>query len=73
MKKAMVTTQWILGIAAALSLIFAVIYKIIYASTQTLISNISPTGFLWFTATCSLASIALSLLKLCKLMEENKK
>lgn len=73
MKKYMDVTQWILGVIAALSLIVGIIIKIIYTFTLTTISNIRPMDFLCFTATCALASIALSLIKMCKLMEENKK
>jgi arginine exporter protein ArgO len=66
MKQAMKITQWVLGISAALSLIVAVIYKIVYVFSQGLLPYTSPTAFLVFTATCSLASIALSLLNIAK-------
>jgi flagellar biogenesis protein FliO len=70
MKQAMKITQWILGIAAILSLIVGFIYKIIYVFAQGMIPYTSPMGFLTFAITCSLVSIALSLIKLAKLMEK---
>jgi hypothetical protein len=70
MKQAMKITQWVLGVAGALSLLVGVIYKIIYTFTVSAIPNASPMGFLAFTAVCSLASIALSLLKITKIMDK---
>jgi len=71
MKQAMKVTQWILGIAAALSLIVAVISKIVYTfSLNFLFPNTSSMSFLVFTVTCSLASIALSLIKISKIMDK---
>ena len=68
MKQAMKITQWVLGVAGALSLLVGVIYKIIYITIPDFIPNSSPMGFLVFTAVCSLASIALSLLKITKII-----
>lgn len=73
MKKYMDVTQWVLGVMAALSLIVGVISKIVYVFSLTTFPNTSPMAFLWFTATCALASIALSLIKMCKLMDQGKK
>ena len=70
MKQAMWITQWVLGVAGALSLLVGVIYKIIYTFSTSVIPNVSPMGFLAFTAVCSLASIALSLLKITKIMDK---
>jgi phosphoglycerol transferase MdoB-like AlkP superfamily enzyme len=70
MKQAMKITQWILGIAAVLSLIIGFVYKIIYVFAQGLLPYTSPMGFLVFAVACSLVSIALSLIKLVKLMEK---
>lgn len=70
MKKAMIITQWILGICAALSLIVGVIAKIVYVFSLNLIPNTSPGAFLTFTSTCALASIALSLIKMGKIMDK---
>jgi len=71
MKKTMAITQWVLGILSALSLILGLIYKVIYMITHALfIGYLSPMAVIWFSAACSLLSIALSLIKLGKLMEE---
>jgi len=70
MKKAMNITQWILGICAALSLIVGVISKIIYIFTQNTFPGTSPMAFLIFTSTCALSSIALSLIKMSKIMDK---
>jgi len=73
MKKAMATTQWVLGIVATLSLIVSVVYKFFYMFSQALLPNTSPMGFLWLSASCALVSIALSLIKIGKIMEQDKK
>lgn len=73
MKKAMTVTQWVLGILASLSLIVAIVYKFVYMFTNNLFSNSSPMGFLWLSVACSLLSMALSLIKMGKLMEDSKK
>ncbi|HGJ67566.1 TPA: hypothetical protein ENS27_19575 [bacterium] len=73
MKKAMIVTQWVLGILASLSLIVAIVYKFVYMITYTIISNASPMGFLWLSVACSLLSMALSLIKMGKFMEDSKK
>jgi hypothetical protein len=70
MKKAMWITQWVLGVAGALSLIVGVIFKLVYVTVPGFIPNSSPMGFLAFTAVCSLASMALSLLKISKIMDK---
>ncbi len=70
MKQAMWITQWVLGVAGALSLLVGVIFKIAYVTIPGFIPNPSPTGFLKFTAVCSLASIALSLLKITTIMDQ---
>jgi len=63
MNKLMEVLQWILGIVAALSLILGVIFKI----AGVVVLTAHPSSFLWFTVTCCLASIALSMLKIsCK-------
>ncbi|MDQ1316703.1 MAG: hypothetical protein QG588_351 [Candidatus Poribacteria bacterium] len=70
MKQAMKITQWVLGVAGALSLLVGVIYKIAFVFIPGFIPNSRPMGFLAFTAVCSLASIALSLLKITKIMDK---
>jgi hypothetical protein len=71
MGNALRITQWILGILAALSLIVGVISKIVYILTQSLFpSSTSPMAFLIFASTCALASIALSLIKISKIMDK---
>ena len=52
--------QWILGIAAALSLILAIIFRL----ANTYVLTIGPITFFRFTIACCLASIALSLIEL---------
>lgn len=56
--------HWILGISAALGLILSVIFKVIYGLAQVTVFTITARGGLLFTATCCLASIALSLFEL---------
>jgi len=70
MKKAMKITQWVLGISAALSLVIGVINRFILFFSGYCIPSVSSITFLRFTATCALASIALSLIELCKSMEK---
>ena len=52
--------HWILGISGGLSLIVGVIFKL----AGFVVRNAPPGSFLRFTATCCLASIALSLIEL---------
>ncbi len=52
--------QWILGISAALSLVLGVIFKLF----GVIVLNTGPPSFIKFTVTCSLASMALSLVDL---------
>jgi len=73
MKKAMSATQWVLGVLASLSLIVAIVYKFVFIFSYKLLSGVTPKGLLWLSAVCSLVSIALSLIKIGKLMEESKK
>lgn len=54
--------QWILGIVAGLSLILGVIFKLAHIVVLTA----APISFLRFTATCCLASIALSMIELSR-------
>ena len=56
--------QWILGIAAGLSLVLGVVFKLVYGFSRTFVFRTTPGAFLQFTITCCLASIALSLIKL---------
>ncbi|MEK7396538.1 MAG: hypothetical protein AAB116_06340 [Candidatus Poribacteria bacterium] len=70
MGNALRITQWILGILAALSLIVGVISKIVYIFAQNLFPATSPMAFLIFTSTCALSSIALSLIKISKIMDK---
>ena len=70
MKQAMRITQWVLGVAGVLSLLVGVIFKIVYVTIPGFIPNSSPMEFLAFTAVCSLTSIALSLLKITKIMDK---
>jgi hypothetical protein len=56
--------QWILGVSAGLSLVFSVIFKLIFNTTRSIIFSTTPSAFLQFTATCCLASIALSMIQL---------
>jgi len=73
MKKAMATTQWVLGIVASLSLLISIVYKFVYMFSQALLPYTSPMGFLWLAASCAMVSIALSLIKIGKIMEQDKK
>ena len=52
--------HWILGIAAGLSLVLGVIFKLFGVTILTA----QPSTFLRFTFTCCLASMALSLIDL---------
>lgn len=64
MNKLMKVLQRILGIAAALSLVLGVIFKL----ANVVVLTAAPISFLRFTAICCLASIALSMIKVsCKL------
>ena len=52
--------QWVLGVIAALSLALGVIFKL----ASVVVLTAAPIAFLRFTATCCLASIALSMIEL---------
>ena len=52
--------HWVLGIAAGLSLVLGVVFRLF----DVVIFNMGRLAFLQFTATCSLASMALSLVDL---------
>jgi len=71
MGNAMRITQWILGILAALSLVAGIISKLIYIFAHSMFPpRTSPMAFLIFTSACALLSIALSLIKISKIMEK---
>lgn len=64
MKRIIKVLQWILGIAAALSLVLGVIFKL----ANVVVLTAAPISFLRFTITCCIASIALSMIEVpCKL------
>mgnify|MGYP001121403204 CR=1 FL=1 len=59
--------HWILGILAGLSLLVGVIFKLIYNISRAIVFSTTPRACLLFTATCCLASIALSMIEMsCK-------
>lgn len=64
--------HWILGIAAGLSLVLGVIFKLIYSIGGVVVFSTSPRACLLFTATCCLASIALSMIELSSKSEGTK-
>ncbi len=54
----------VLVIAAALSFILGIIFKLIYVFAKTFVLNTTPSALFQFTAICCLASIALSLIEI---------
>ena len=55
--------HWILGIGAGLSLVLAMVFKLVFALAGQVI-QVGPGAFLRFTAVCCLASIALSMVEI---------
>ena len=66
MAKVIMVFHWILGIAAGLSLILGVVFKIVYGFSKTFVFSVEPVSFLQFTAVCCLASVALSMVDLSR-------
>lgn len=56
--------QLILGVAAGLSLVLSVIFKLVYNFSGKFVFHTTPEAFFQFTIVCCLASIALSLVEL---------